>query len=279
MSAFFAACSVGLAVHIYRRDKEVRVAIGILYFGSMELLQSIQYLVIAESEDDYAKCGEYSNQFLTVLGLLHICFQPFFSNWLTTAFYKDDMATRIEKDLIGRITLLGGCWLFGRYLYSVMNPQLAGRSSVDCPNYDWLDDGYDGFLGAETPNLPGKACTYRPVTNTAHLAWAVPLAEPTYIIPGSAVHCFLMFAPLLAAGKRSNLIGGLILFATGPGLAMLLTASVNEQASIWCFFSIAQLFLLMMAPPKKPAASQLSLLVHEGGMGAPKLVFENKKAT
>ena len=52
--------------------KRVYAAIGITYFSLMEILQFFQYQVI----DD---CTAY-NERLTLLGYLHICFQPFFVN-------------------------------------------------------------------------------------------------------------------------------------------------------------------------------------------------------
>ena len=79
-----------------------------------------------------------------------------------------------------------------------------------------------------------------------HLAWSIPMADPTYVIPGAAIHSFLMFAPFFALyEKKGMVIQGIFLFAFGPYLAGLITPNLMEQASIWCFFSIAQIAIML----------------------------------
>jgi hypothetical protein len=59
-------------------------------------------------------------------------------------------------------------------------------------------------------------------------AWSVPMADPTYIIQGSGIHSFLMFAPFFVF-KPSLWLQGAFLFLTGPYLASLITANLMEQ--------------------------------------------------
>jgi hypothetical protein len=126
------------------------------------------------------------------------------------------------------------------------------------------------------------ACRY-------HLAWSVPMADPTYVIvsrphhslalhrrgrsmrcaslfgllssfrmltvrlflyclfqPGAAIHSFCMFAPFFALyEKKGMVVQGCFLFLFGPYLAGLITPNLMEQASIWCFFSIAQIAIML----------------------------------
>jgi len=79
-----------------------------------------------------------------------------------------------------------------------------------------------------------------------HLAWSVPMADPTYVIPGAAIHSFLMFAPFFALyEKKGMVIQGIFLFVFGPYLASWITPNLMEQASVWCFFSIAQIAFML----------------------------------
>jgi hypothetical protein len=72
------------------------------------------------------------------------------------------------------------------------------------------------------------------------------MADPTYVIPGAAIHSFLMFAPFFALyEKKGMVIQGIFLFVFGPYLAGLITPNLMEQASIWCFFSIAQISIML----------------------------------
>jgi hypothetical protein len=55
-----------------------------------------------------------------------------------------------------------------------------------------------------------------------------------------------MFAPFFALyEKKGMVIQGIFLFVFGPYLAGLITPNLMEQASIWCFFSIAQISIML----------------------------------
>jgi len=55
-----------------------------------------------------------------------------------------------------------------------------------------------------------------------------------------------MFAPFFALyEKRGMVIQGIFLFIFGPYLAGLISPNLMEQASIWCFFSIAQISIML----------------------------------
>lgn len=85
--------------------------------------------------------------------------------------------------------------------------------------------------------------------------------QPTYFSPGVFVHSFMMFAPFLASPGLQPKAFGAFLFLTGPALAAYITPDLNEQASIWCFFSIAQIAcmfagVLMMSGDKDQASKR-----------------------
>ena len=64
---------IGIISSIYFYPKNIYASIGIGYFALMEILQYFQYKVINECNNKY-------NKFLTILGEIHICFQPLFFN-------------------------------------------------------------------------------------------------------------------------------------------------------------------------------------------------------
>jgi hypothetical protein len=79
-----------------------------------------------------------------------------------------------------------------------------------------------------------------------HLGWSVPMADPSYYVMGASIHSFLMFAPFFALWEKKGMIlQGVFLFLFGPVLASLLSDNLMEQASIWCFFSIAQISIML----------------------------------
>eukprot|EP01095_Lingulamoeba_sp_RSL-Kostka_P011234 TRINITY_DN420_c0_g1_i3.p2 TRINITY_DN420_c0_g1~~TRINITY_DN420_c0_g1_i3.p2 ORF type:complete len:137 (+),score=20.75 TRINITY_DN420_c0_g1_i3:1022-1432(+) len=61
----------------------------------------------------------------------------------------------------------------------------------------------------------------------------------------SSIHSFLMFAPVLIIDDLFTTISGIFLFITGPLLSMTITDNIHEQASIWCFFSISQIIIIV----------------------------------
>lgn len=170
--------------------------------------------------------------------------------------------------VIKRLCLIGGAMLFGRYLIA------------NWDQYSTLD--YTNNTYASTEWLRGeKLCTFR---GNYHLAWSVPMvargvadtpppltrcysgqADPTYVIPGAAIHSFCMFAPFFALYEKKGMVvqgacragqgggvgcfgspsSGIFLFLFGPYLAGLISPNLMEQASIWCFFSIAQIAIML----------------------------------
>jgi len=93
-----------------------------------------------------------------------------------------------------------------------------------------------------------RLCTWK---GNHHLAWSVPMADSSYNIMGVGLHSFLMFAPFVAVADKFNkgavlmVVQAAFLWALGPGMAAWITPNLQEQASIWCLFSIAQIFVMV----------------------------------
>jgi len=225
MSAAFAAVGLFITWWIYSRTTNTALASGVFFFFGMELLQAIQYLFIAENIDSPV-CDTSVNKVLTVLGFLHICLQPYFCHFINASMTTN--AKYLERYVvIKRLCLMGGLMLFGRFLLSGVWP---GVDTQINPSTEWL--------------RAHKICTFR---GNYHLAWAVPMADPTYIIPGTAIHSFCMFAPYFALyEKKGQVIQAIFLFLFGPYTASLITSNLMEQGSIWCFFSIAQIAIMLL---------------------------------
>jgi hypothetical protein len=72
------------------------------------------------------------------------------------------------------------------------------------------------------------------------------MADPSYYVMSASIHSFLMFAPFFALyEKKGMVLQGVFLFLFGPVLAAYVTDNLMEQASIWCFFSIAQIAIML----------------------------------
>eukprot|EP00605_Chrysophyceae_sp_TOSAG23-4_P000352 GSChrysophyteH1.ASY1.ANO1.399.1 assembled CDS len=228
MSAGFAAMGLFATYWIYTKTENMELASGVFFFFTMELLQAIQYFFLATGLSD-PYCDNIINQVLTLLGFLHICLQPYYCHVINSSLTKSPK----YKDryvIIKRMCLLGGFLLFGRYFLS----HIPSLNTMDVSNYKSTE-----WLRGE------KLCTFKTKSMT-HLGWSVPMADPSYYVMGAGIHSFLMFGPFFALyEKKGMVIQGLFLFLFGPVLAAVISDNLMEQASIWCFFSLAQICIML----------------------------------
>ena len=220
MSGMFAGLGVLAAGTVYGTTGNKMMTVSILFFCLMEALQWIQYFYIADDLKD-TQCGNRINQFLTILGYVHIHFQPYFTNLYYQSFRpwngKAKPGEEKQWQLVGRLCLVS-CFLGLLRLVPTTPDPLYYETTKD-----WL----------EGPSL----CTYR---GSYHLAWSLPLAQSSYFIPNMGLHCFLMFVPVLCIGDIWEIDAVAFLFGSGPLLASFVSQNPHESASIWCFFSTIQ---------------------------------------
>jgi len=107
MSFGFAAFGFLMACVSYFYTKNTRMAVGVFWFFLMEFLQGLQYYVI----DD---CANPWNKFFTLLGLIHICYQPYFTHILNSALTKNPKYLA-QYDVVLRLCLVGGTMLLARH--------------------------------------------------------------------------------------------------------------------------------------------------------------------
>jgi len=215
VSFLFSALGFGTAYYFWRNTKNWAIVLFTLYFTAMEFLQFFQFFWVND-------CNNVMNKVLTVMGVLHICFQPYFTHMSVGAFVSHpDKKAKVE--IVKQLCLIGGIWLFLRV-------PLATSADLNispaCPSTEWL--------------RANDLCTY---IGNYHLAWRAPMRRPSYFIPGPFIHFFLMFVPLPLLGLWKQ---GLFLLLTGPVLAAIITPNLHEQAAIWCFFSIMQVVLMLL---------------------------------
>ena len=241
-SSGFSLMGLVLCWWIRKVSTNTQLANGVFYFFLMEFLQVIQYVFIA-SDLKSPVCETFINQALTLAGFAHICLQPFFLHYINESLlnvkHKDTPPAHVVKldrtsaqyAVIKRLALLGGFLLFMRYPMSFVPGwnTMKGQKSTE-----WLRGD--------------SLCTYK--TNVMlHLGWSVPMADPSYNIMGIGIHSFLMFAPFVTLSgwtsivSKGMIVHGIICYMTGPFFASMLSDNLQEQASIWCLFSIAQLMI------------------------------------
>ena len=197
--------------YIYARTKNMYAAVAILYFALMEIIQYLQYKVIDQ-------CGNKYNQYLTILGYLHICFQPLFFNLWLFAFTAKPIVQYLY------ISFFGGLLLASRLFY-VTNNTLCDASN-------------EPLCGKRTCAVSGER----------HIAWNVRLRASDWITPTISLHFFLWIFPALAMFQLKPMLAVLL---TGPYFGYFLTNNIHERPAIWCYTFVMQVILTcVLLPPK-----------------------------
>ena len=212
-SAVLATCGFASTTYVAVKGEDKNVWLPLGYFSLMEALQAATYSVIDQ-------CALPSNQVLTLLGFLHISFQPFFINMASMHFIPPERRARIA-------TLVYSLCLFGTMAFLVrLYP------------FDWA-----GACIKNWHALCGdRLCS---VHGSWHIAWEVPLNGLSWLGWGYYFPAFLL--PIIYGSWRFTLYHILV----GPTAALLTTSSWNEWPAVWCLFSIGLLLVVIKTPVRK----------------------------
>jgi len=217
----------------------------------MEFLQAFQFITVDQ-------CSNPWNKFLTVLGWLHICYQPFFTHIITSSVEANPKLV-IQYQAVLRLCFLGGTLLFGRWILAEFFPHYFPVTPFSSDLTTFLTKNQTAILPATKEWLRGEQlCTFM---GEYHLAWSIPLADVTYWIPSVQLHSFMMFGPFFIMGDLELIIQGILLAVTGPLLASYFTSNLMEQGAIWCFFSITQISIMLIIVFQ--VSPELVYLVHQ----------------
>ncbi|MCH2037982.1 MAG: DUF5765 domain-containing protein [Rickettsiales bacterium] len=182
------------------------------YFTLMEILQAFTYGVIDQ-------CHDPSNQVATILGYLHIVFQPFFIHAVALHFIPQDTARRIAPLVF---TL---CFFCSIMMLLTLYP------------FSWA-----GLCPEHFPLCSDHLCS---VSGNWHIAWNVPL---NLELKGLRYYPWIgMVLPFLYGSWRF----GTYHFLMGPLLAYSTTDNINEFPAVWCLLSIGFLLIIVETPVRR----------------------------
>ncbi|MEM8833492.1 MAG: DUF5765 domain-containing protein [Pseudomonadota bacterium] len=193
------------------------------YFTSMEILQAYTYKVINQ-------CGLPQNQIATLLGYLHIAFQPFFINAISLYFVPQIVRQKIQ---------------FPVYFLCFVSTIIM---IIQVYPFDWA-----GICHPDRPLCGEMLCS---VDGNWHIAWDVPANAM-----GNAFQEMNLPSQGMASGYPTYIFVGLLLpflygswrftiyhYVMGPFLASLTTDNINEWPAVWCLLSIGFLLIVIKTP-------------------------------
>ena len=223
-SAVLATVGLGSTIYAAHKGEDKRLWITLGYFSLMEALQAVTYIVI----DD---CSAPSNQIATLLGYLHITFQPFFINLISLYFIPGEVRKRIEP------LVFTACFITAIILLIQLYP------------FSWA-----GECDPLRPLCGSVLCS---VSGNWHIAWEVPASGIgnfwvntgiSFLSHGYIAYVVASFLiPLIYGSWRLTLYHYLL----GPLLASMTTDNINEWPAVWCLFSIGILLIVVKTPIRK----------------------------
>ena len=217
---------IGLSSSAYAAHKgePKELYVPLIYFSLMEALQAYTYIVIDQ-------CGNPANQIATLLGYLHITFQPFFINAASMYFIPKKISERIAAPVY---TL---CFISSIFMIIQVYP------------FEWA-----GNCAIGRPLCEATLCS---VSGNWHIAWDVPangIGNYFYelgfrpLSSGYVTYVLVAFLlPLLYGCWRFTVYH----YMMGPFIANILTANMNERPAVWCLLSIALLLIVVKTPVRQ----------------------------
>ena len=209
-SGVLAIIGLGSTVYVALKGEDVRVWSALGYFSLMEALQAYTCLYI----DD---CTNPRNQIATLLGFLHIVFQPFLINCISLYFIPDAVAKKIQWYVFPAVFLCSVLLLLSIYPF-----EWGPACSV----------GVDTICGE-------KLCS---VSGSWHIAWEIPRTQFWYGLWPYFVAGFIL--PILYGSWKFTIYH----IITGPAFAYMTTNSLNEFPAVWCLYSIGLLLIVAKTP-------------------------------
>ena len=140
-SAVLAASGIGTTIWAAWKKEPPALWIALGYFSLMELLQAFTYSVINQ-------CALPANQIATLLGYLHITFQPFFINAVALFFVPAEVRRRLV------LPVYALCFVGAIFTLIQLFP------------FDWA-----GHCDPSRPLCADRLCSVR---GNWHIAWEVP---------------------------------------------------------------------------------------------------------
>ena len=223
-SAVLATVGLTSTAYFYHKKEAIPLCFALGYFSLMEALQAFTYIVI----DD---CTSPANQIATMLGYLHIAFQPFFINAVSLYFIPAHVRNKISW--LVYIICFATSILFIMRIFPFDWAPVCTQVKYKVP---LLSQYIDSF---SVPFCGEKICS---LSGDWHIAWEIPAISNPIMDNAYLVSAFIL--PVLYGSWKMTVYHILV----GPFLAYITTNNPNEWVAVWCLYSIGLLLLLLKTP-------------------------------
>jgi len=223
-STVLATIGLSSTAYFYYKKEPAALCAALGFFSLMEALQAYTYTVIDE-------CDNPGNQVATLLGYIHIAFQPFFVNAVSMYFIPEKIKARISASVYFLCFVTTVCLLIRLYPF-----EWAPACYEVKTRFILFSQYIDSF---NVPFCGKRICS---TSGDWHIAWEIPATANLALFNMYVVTAFLL--PVLYGSWKMTIYH----IITGPFLAYLTTSNPNEWAAVWCLYSIGLLLLLLKTP-------------------------------
>ncbi|NOT86246.1 MAG: hypothetical protein HOP02_16030 [Methylococcaceae bacterium] len=223
-SAVLATIGLSSTAYFFYKKEPAALCYALGYFSLMEALQAYTYTVIND-------CASPGNQVATLLGYIHIAFQPFFVNAIALHFIPEHVKNRISAIVYSLCFIAAVCLLIRLYPFEWAQACYQAKS-----RFIFFGHYFDSF------NIPFCGKRICSVSGAWHIAWEMPTTASLFLLNTYPAVAFVL--PFLYGSWKVTLYSLL----SGPFLAYLTTNNPNEWAAVWCLYSIGLLLLLLKTP-------------------------------
>ncbi|MCX7099263.1 MAG: DUF5765 domain-containing protein [Methylococcales bacterium] len=226
-STVLATIGLTSTAYFYYKKEPVALCAALGYFSLMEVLQAYTYTVINE-------CDNPANQVATLLGYIHIAFQPFFINAVSLHFIPEAVKNKISAPVYFVCLIATVCLLLRLYPFDWAPACYEVKTRVLLFGKH-MDSFYAPICGKRVCSLSGDW----------HIAWEIPTTASLILYDMYIIAAFVM--PILYGSWRMTVYH----LMTGPLLAFMTTDNANEWAAVWCLYSIGLVLLLVKSPIRR----------------------------
>ena len=155
-SAVLATIGLSSTAYFYYKKEPAALCAALGYFSLMEVLQAYTYTVIDE-------CDNPANQIATLLGYIHIAFQPFFINAVSMYFIPEKIKKQISAPVYFVCFVATVCLLIRLYPF-----EWAPACYEVKTRFILFSRYIDSF---NVPFCGKRVCS---VSGDWHIAWEIP---------------------------------------------------------------------------------------------------------
>ena len=195
-------------------------AASIFYFSLMETLQAVNYTVI--------DAPGLLNSFCSLLGYLHVAFQPFFTNFMMISLIPKKRREYWMKYVLFFSTISALAWLSRL----VISPSLTGCFAEQCSPVISMDSLLNLTIFC-SKTVGCSQTSFLSYHGDWHIAWK-------WVLNNCSLGVFpYIFAVFILPCFYGTYLTVILLILCGPGISIFLSTNPDEFGAVWCLIAIA----------------------------------------